>query len=175
MERAIDKGFRWLFGVLGVGAALGAVYSFHADALMGAVISFCVGVFLVGFTLAVIVAGLYLRRPFGRKLLGCLLLLWLVAATLFGAPLRAGFLLSKHALERILEEELSGQPVQLPRRAGVYVVHRIDANDYGTRLIVRDTWSGPTGFVFFPEGERVGFNPFEEIALGEGWFYIEED
>lgn len=102
---------------------------------------------------------------------------------------------SRPALDRIAERVRSGETVEVPVRAGLFLVRELQFEDEpssGTAvgLVLHDRYGGDTALVHFPEGnrgraddtgdERLAyygplFNLNLDLPLGGGWRYQFED
>lgn len=91
-------------------------------------------------------------------------------------PLRVAFLVSRPSLERLADLVAAGQPVELPQRARVFQVVRIDVDPLGTVVLTM----GASSLVRIRSGDAANFRgaPFGTeliVNLGGGWSYREND
>lgn len=113
--------------------------------------------------------------PFTRRKLVLLAVPVLLGFATTNLPLQIAFALSKSSLEDERFAYATGTPGAFPRRAGMYTVHRIDTHDEGVRLVIDRGEGNPIGFCYYRSGVQSGFNPWDVVDLGDGWFLVHED
>ena len=174
------RGLRIAFlGVALLGGAIGCAFSFIGDPMI-ALVSALGAAFSCFWWLIVEAVACFSQAKMSRRnfLIAAPWAVGLIAASWTQTPLKIAFLIAKPGLDSAAAEIRSGSPSSYPLRAGPFNVVRYDydvQSPDGLRLVTNDQPTGPNGFCHFTSGVRQGFNPWFEMDLGDGWFYIEED
>jgi hypothetical protein len=96
-------------------------------------------------------------------------------------PLRLACVISKPILDELADRVAAGDSPVTPRWAGLFRVlgTRLDTDSGNVGLVIDDHPYGLTGLVRRGPGSRHHFGPFhnlnEDVSLGGGWWFQEED
>lgn len=91
-------------------------------------------------------------------------------------PLKLRFALSRSEIDALADRVQRGQNVDFPRYAGLFWVHRAEANRSGQPCL----WThmapgGNTGLVRCHADTQPALNLASSLVLGEGWYLVAED
>ncbi len=123
-------------------------------------------------------------KPRRRLTLGGIFFCPLLVATmvLTSWPMKLSFALSKPALDRLADAVAAHRVPTLPRRAGAYVIHAVEARPVVevTNGLTVCLWMLPVerqhvGFVRSPVGVTPEFNPWTHSRMDAHWHYFGED
>ncbi|MBI1383255.1 MAG: hypothetical protein GC161_19520 [Planctomycetaceae bacterium] len=128
------------------------------------------------------------------KLAGSALVLMVCAAFVALAVQQTSFRLaasiSRPAMEELVDRVRAGESVDVPTRAGLFVVREVKTKGPVVALVIRDNPSGDCALVHFPNGSRgladvsghesqafygPMYNLNMNLELGGGWRYQTED
>lgn len=136
-----------------------------------------------------------LLRLRGINKLAGLALVLLLCATFVGLPwcpigMQFAALVSRPALNELVERVRAGETIDWPARAGLFVAVGIRTQGPIVALVIRDETNGDSALVHFPAGSRGDaeitgveelafygpmYNLNWNVALGGGWRYQDED